>query len=211
MTVGEHNKGTLEVTGTGAVNVVPDMATLRLSIVTDRKTASEAVADNAKDANNVVDRIVKVGIPRGEMSTEGLNLYPLYETDPKTGATTLVGYRASNTIAVKAPIELAGKVFDTGVEAGADESSGLSFGLRDVGNRREKALDSAVMAARKEAELVSKAMGVKLVGPKTIQIISDGGGPIRFESMRLAKSATPVLPGSLTITATVQVVFETLY
>ncbi len=93
----------------------------------------------------------------------------------------------------------------------ADESSGLSFGLRDVGNRREKALESAVAAARKEAELVSKAMGVKLVGPKTIQIISEGGGPIRFESVKLAKGATPVLPGSLTIAATVHVVFETLY
>lgn len=122
---------------------------------------------------------------------------------------SLVGYRASNTVAVKAPIELAGKVFDAAVEAGADESSGLSFGLRDPGDRREKALEFAVAAARREAELVSKAMGVKLVGPKTIQIISEGGGPIRFESVKLAKGATPVLPGSLTIAATVHVVFET--
>lgn len=208
MTTQESTKGTLELTGSGEISVVPDVATLRLSIVTQRKTAAEAVSDNATDANAVIDKISKIGIPREDMQTEGLNLYPVYETNPQTNVTSVVGYRASNTISVTAPIDLAGKVFDAGVESGVDESSGLSFGMRDPRPHREKALEIAVAAARKEAELVARAMGVQLLGPKTVQVLS-GGGPIRMDSARLmAKAATPVLPGSLTISATVQVVWN---
>src|SRR4051812_15894379 len=112
MTTTEVTKGTLELSGTGTVDVVPDVATLRLTIVTERKTAAEAVEGNAKDANAVVDRILALGIPREDMKTEGLNLFPVYQTDPATNVTTIVGYRATNTVAVSAPVALAGKILD---------------------------------------------------------------------------------------------------
>lgn len=208
MSTTEVTKGTLELSGTGTVDVVPDIATLRLTIVSERKTAAEAVAANAKDANAVIDRILALGIPKEDLKTEGLNLYPVYQTDPATNVTTIVGQRASNTVAVTAPVDLAGSVLDVGVESGADESSGLTFGIRDASACRDKALEMAVAAARKDAELVSRAMGVHLHGPKSVQVTS-GGGPIRFDAVRfLAKSATPVLGGSLSVTASVQVVFE---
>ncbi len=201
-------KGTLELSGTGIVDVVPDIATLRISIVSERKTAAEAVSANAKDANAVIERLLALGLPRGDLQTEGLNLYPVYQTDPSTNVTTISGHRASNTVAVTAPLDLAGRALDVAVESGADESSGLTFGVRDDSAHRDKALERAVAAARKDAELVSRALGVHLLGPKTVTVTS-GGGPVRAEPMRfLAKGATPVLGGSLPITASVQVVFE---
>ncbi|MBK8255793.1 MAG: SIMPL domain-containing protein [Polyangiaceae bacterium] len=202
-------KGTLELTGTGVVDVAPDMATLRLSVVTERKTAAQAVADNAAQATELTKRLLEAGVAKNDLQTEGLNLYPVYQTDPQTGASSLVGYRVSNTISANCPIALAGKVFDVAAEAGADEGGGLSFGLRDPKPHREKALQLAVAAAQKEAELVAKAMDLSLNGPKTV-IVQSGSGPIRVESLRLvAKAATPVSPGSLSITASVQVIFET--
>lgn len=208
MTTSEVTKGTLELYGTGTVDAVPDVANLRLSIVTERKTAGEAVSGNAKDASAVLQQILGLGIPREDIQTEGLNLFPIYQTDPSTNVTSLIAYRASNTLSIAAPVDLAGKVFDVGVAAGVDESSGLSFGMRDPRPLREKALELAVSAARKEAELVCRAMGVTLLGPKSIQVQS-GSGPLRFESARLFdKAQTPVMPGSLSISATLQVVFE---
>jgi uncharacterized protein YggE len=208
MTTSEVTKGTLELYGTGAVDAVPDMASLRLTIVTERKTAGEAVADNAKDASAVVQKVLGLGIPREDVQTEGLNLFPVYQTDPSTNVTSLVAYRVTNTLHITAPVDLAGEVFDVGVAAGADESSGLSFGMRDPRPLREKALELAVSAARKEAELVCRAMGVTLLGPKSIQV-QGGGAPLRLESARLFdKAQTPVMPGSLSISATVQIVFE---
>lgn len=92
-------------------------------------------------------------------------------------------------------MRLAGKVFDTGVAAGANEGSGLSFGLKDERPYRHQALDLAIKAARAEAEAVCRAMGVTLKGPHTIQVIQ-GGGPVQLQSERLLmKSTTPVLPG----------------
>jgi hypothetical protein len=208
MTNHESGKGTLALSGTGRVEVTPDVATVRLTIVTERKTAAEAVAENAQRAASVVDRLHALGIGKGDVTTAGLNLYPVYQTDQATNAATIVGYRASNTIAVEAPIDLAGKVFDAGVEAGADESSGLSFGIKNPRPHREKALELAVANARAEAELVAKAMGVRLLHPKSIDVGGESA-PIRFESVRLmARAETPVLPGSLSVSASVQVTFE---
>lgn len=208
MATHEITKGTLELAGTGTVEAVPDVAHLRLTVVTERKTAGEAAAENAKDASAVAHRILALGIPQQDVKTEGLNLFPVYQTDPQTNVTSLVGYRASNTLSVATPVDLAGKVFDAGVAAGVDESSGLSFDVRDPRPLREKALELAVSAARREAEIVCRAMGVELLGPKSIAV-QGVPVPVRYESARLvARDATPVLPGSLSISATVQVVFE---
>ena len=94
-------KGTLELSGTGIVDVVPDIATLRISIVSERKTAAEAVSANAKDANAVIERLLALGLPRGDLQTEGLNLYPVYQTDPSTNVTTISGHRDTTELCTK--------------------------------------------------------------------------------------------------------------
>lgn len=208
MTNKNDHVGTLELSGQGRVEIKPDIASLLLAIVTEGKTADDAVTKNAQKANEVVEQLLRIEIPRADMSTTGLNLYPIYHTDTDSDGSEIIGYRAQNSLAVEAPVRLAGKVFDVGVAAGANESSGLSFGLKDERPYRHQALDLAIKAARAEAEAVCRAMGVTLNGPRTIQVIQ-GGGPVRLQSERLLmKSATPVLPGELAVTAEVRVTFE---
>jgi uncharacterized protein len=206
-----HNKhsitGTLMLSGEGRVDVKPDIATVLLSVITEEKMADAAVASNARKANDVIERLLRIEIPRDAMTTTGLNLYPVYQSDPQTNAVSLAGYRAQVSILVTAPVQLAGRVFDAGIAAGANESSGISFGLKDEKPFRERARDMAVVAARAEAEAVCRAMDVRLVGPRTIQV-SQGGGAVRVYRERMMKADTPVLPGELSITASAQVTFE---
>jgi uncharacterized protein YggE len=203
----QKTMGTLELSGEGRVTVKPDIATIRLSIVTEEKTADEAVLKNARRANEVIERLVRLEIPRDALATTGLSLYPVYQTDPGTNVTHLVGYRAQDSLSVETRVQLAGKVFDTGIAAGATESSGITFSLGDERPHREKALALAIKAARSEADLVCRAMEVKLCGARTIQVLQ-GGGPIQMRAERMMKTDTPVLPGDLTISASVRVVFE---
>lgn len=201
-------RGALNVSGEGQIKVKPDVASVRLAVLTEGKTAADAASQNAELASRVVAALEKLGIAHDALQTVGLNLFPVYTSDDKTGTTRITGFRAEDSIIARTSIDLAGKAFDAGVSAGANESSGISFALSDNRPHRDKALEAAVHAALAEAELVATAMGVTIRGPKTIDI-DQGAGPILVRSVFAeARASTPVLPGELTITARVRVSFE---
>src|SRR5688572_11504142 len=74
--------GTLEITGEGRIDVKPDVAVVRLGVVTEGSTAEEATAKNAQKMSEVVERLLRLEIPRDDIKTTGLNLYPIYQTEP---------------------------------------------------------------------------------------------------------------------------------
>lgn len=197
--------GELNVSGEGQIKVMPDVAWVRLGVLTEAKTAAEASAQNAALASQVVARVLAIGIERDALQTSGLSIAPLYEY-PDGGAPRIVSYRAENSITVACAIELAARVFDDGVAAGANQSSGLSFGLRDPEPHRSRALKAAVAAARADATTVASAMGIILLGAKLVEV-DTVGVPVLFKTARLERAETPVLGGELTVSARVRVVF----
>ena len=208
MTHKTDHTGTLDINGEGSIDVHPDVAIVHLAVVTQGKTAEEAASKNAQKMNEVIERLTRLEISRDDMKTSGLTIEPIRQTEPGTNVTTIIGYQVQNSLTAKAPVHLASKVFDLGVAAGANESSGISFELRDERQYRNQALKLAIQGARAEAEAVCNAMGLALRGPRSIQVIQ-GGGPVRAESFRKVASApTPVLPGKLTVTAEVRVLFD---
>ena len=201
--------GTLNVAGIGEIKVRPEIATVRLAIVTKAKSAAEAVAENAQLINSVTSRVNALsGVSMEDIRTVGLTVYPVTRYDKETQETVIEGYRAVNAIAVTVPVELAGQVFDAGISAGASEVSGISFGLREERQYRMRALEEAVARAQAEAERVADAVGVRLVDPLNIDV-EQGAGPM-FRGLELAKAEafdTPVYPGQITVMARVQITY----
>jgi hypothetical protein len=199
---------TLAVQGEGRVEVKADVAWVRLGVLTEAKLAADAARDNAEVAQKVAGMVQKLGIPADRMRTASLNLYPVVDYSGG-GAGVVVGYRAENTIVVETAVDLAGKVFDTGVSAGATQSSDLSFGIRDEAPHRRKALEAAVQAAHGDAEAVAKAMGATLGQAHSVEIEPGGGPTVLRRGAATAKSAeTPILPGDLTVSARLRVVYQ---
>jgi uncharacterized protein YggE len=207
MIKGKHSNGTLDVTGIGRVTVAPDEATVNLSVITEGKTAGEAVAANAKHAQSVIDAVTEQ--PNHGVTTTGLGVHPIIEYDTSSRS-KIVGYRATNGVVVKTKIANAGQVFDAGIQAGANESSGITFGVNNDAQYREDALRLAVRAAFCEALAVATAANVELDGPESI-VIEPSGGRVVFRTASLERSApvTPVIPDDMTITANVRLVFRT--
>lgn len=201
-------KGTLEVSGTGRVEVSPDEAVVGLSVVTEAKTAAEAVADNAKATQAVVQAVS--ALPNHGVTTFGLSVSPLTRYDQATGTTTIVGFRATNGVSVRTKIDYAGRVFDEGIRAGANQSSGIDFRLQNEAPHRERALELAVDEAHAQARAVAKAAGVELVGPRSISVDPSGGPRPLLRATALDASAppTPVQPGDVTVAASVRIVFR---
>lgn len=203
----KDKKGTLKVTGTGNIKAAPDEAVVHLRVFTEGKTASEAVASNAKQTDMVIKAVSAQ--PNHGVTTTGLGVTPVVNYDPSTGVPKIMGFRATNGVEVKTEIACAGQIFDAGVRAGANQSSGITFRLRDETPLREDALRLAVMVAYKEARLVAKETDVELEGPEAIEINTGGRFSFRAEAFAAKAVATPVIPEDLTVSASVQILFRT--
>ncbi|WP_181197875.1 SIMPL domain-containing protein [Enhygromyxa salina] len=199
--------GTLEVSGTGNIEVAPDEATIRFSVITDAKTAAEAAATNAMQTQAVIDAVEQQ--PNHGVTTSGLSVRPLTTYDSMTRTSKITGFRATNGVSVKTKIAYAAQIFDVGIGAGANQSSGIKFGIQDEGPHRDEALRIAVKQAFAEASLVANAAQITLRGPESIQVNTGGRVVFRAEAMMAESVATPVLPDNLTISATVRIVFRT--
>jgi hypothetical protein len=201
--------GTLSVTGEGQVKAKPDVATINLGVLTTSKRAQDAVAENARRMTQVIDRMKKLGVPAKDLQTLGFNISPVVDYDEKSpNFGQIIEYRVEATLSVRAEVDMAGPVLDEGVSAGANVAGSLSFGLRNDTAQKTQALKAAVQAARRDADTVAEAMGMKIKGSTTIDV-QQGGAPIIIRSLMRADSAprTTFEPGSLTISATVRIVF----
>lgn len=204
----KHKLGTLQVSGTGTVNIVPDEAVVHLVVLTEGQTAADAVDSNAKCTQATIDAVS--ALPNHGVTTTGPSLSPIMLYDATTGSGTIVGFRATNGVDAKTKVGYAGQVYDAGIKAGSNQSSGITFRLRDEAPQREEALRLAVDQAFKEAKIVAKAAKVDLEGSETIQINAPDGRIFhRTQALDAKAVATPTVPDELTITATVQVLFRT--
>lgn len=198
--------GTLQVTGTGTVQVAPDEAIVHLVVITEARTAAEAVASNAKRAQATIDAVSAQ--PNHGVTTTGPSVSPILKYD--SNVTTIVGFRATNGVEVRTKVGYAAQIYDAGIAAGANESSGITFRVQNERPHREEALRIAVDEAFNEARIVAKAANVELDGPEAIQINATGG-PVfhRTEALQAMAAPTPSIPGELSITASVQILFHT--
>lgn len=199
--------GTLQVRGTGELRVSPDEAIVDLQVITEAKTATEAVEANARRTQAVVDAVAAE--PNHGITTTGLGVSPIVSYD-NNRVPTIVGFRATNGVEVKTKVGYAGRIYDAGVTAGANQSSGISFRVQNETPHREEALRLATKHAYREASIVAKVAGVELEGPEAIEILS-ADLPIFYRAAMLeaASPPTPVIPGDTTITASVMITFRT--
>ena len=90
----------LDIVATGEVNRVPDVARINAGVVTQARTATEAIAQNAQQMSRVIAALKRAGIAERDIQTSSINLNPDYryqENQPPV----LTGYQASNSVSVK--------------------------------------------------------------------------------------------------------------
>jgi uncharacterized protein len=207
---GKRFEGTIQVTGRGEIFAAPDEAVVMLDIVTEAETAAAAVAANAKATQAVIDAVMQE--PNQGVTTTGLGVFPNYRYDEKTDTSTLVGFRATNGVRVLTRPSYAGQVYDAGIKAGANVSSGIRHQIRNEAPLREEALRLAVRNAYSEAKVVADTADLRLLGAETIVIESDRD-PVFWGGMGRSggfdAEPTPVIPEELRITANVQISFRT--
>lgn len=214
----ESRASGLTVQGEAEVRVTPDVATVQLGVTRRNEEANAAQSE----ANSVIDQIVaaleELGIYRESIQTSELSLRPLYQDpSPRGQARSLedlriLGYDASYTVTVRvSDLDQVGPVVDVSLEAGANRLQNISFDVADELPVRKEALKMAVAEAIEKAETMAAAAGVELVRIRKMDESNVSVQPLRMNrtmAMAEADTATPILPGQVTITATVILTYE---
>ena len=201
---------TLSVEGTGEANAAPDQATVAIGITTHAADAAKAQNDNAWTAAQIQNAIAALGIDAKDIQTQNYSFRPTYRTEENRRG-EINGYTVDNTVLVCVrDIKLTGKVVDAALSHGANEISSLSFTASDARALRKVALKNAIADARDKADIIAQGLGKRIVG---IQTVSENTGYPETRryvgNMMLAAkdAATPIQPGSLTLTANVHLDF----
>lgn len=208
----EAGPGLLSVTGEASVPAIPDMATLRLAVVTEARTGAQALAENTERMQAVLAELRGFDIAERDLQTSDLTLNPVYEqgTELRNLPRRIVAFRAQNALTVRVrDLERLGEILDASVRDGANSFGGLSFGVQAPGPLEVEARERAMQDALARARTLAEAAGVAL-GP--IRSITEQGGmrgPMMMRSeMAMADSAVPVAAGEVSVRAAVSLVIE---
>jgi uncharacterized protein YggE len=201
----------ISVPGHGAVRVAPDIADVRLGVVTIRPTAGEARSAAAGTMDAVLAALRSAGIAARDLRTTLLSLDAV--RDYSDGSQRITGYQLSNTVeATVRAIDTTGAVVDSALGAGATSLDGLTFRLDDPTEALAEARRLAVVDARRRAETLAAEAGVAL--GNVVGIVEGGGfapGPPRpvamFRAKAEADASTPVEAGTSELTVELAVEF----
>ncbi len=198
------------VVGQGEIRVTPDQATVQIAVETNAPTTGEALEQNNRQSQTVIDQIKQLGVAAQDIQTSGFNIYATYDAQ----GSSITGYTVSNTVTVTIrDLAQTGTLLDQVVQAGANRVYGISFGLSNPEAIQNQARDAAVANARARAEQLAKASGVML---GNVLVISEniGAGPavpmamtMRNEAMSAA-APVPVQAGEQLVTVQVQITYE---
>jgi uncharacterized protein len=197
---------TIQVTGTATLSAPPDEAVLVLAVQTQATTATQAAGDNAAAMTNVLAALGDLGIAKNSIETVSYTLSSVYD---QTTASKVVGYTVRNAIQVTLKdFSLIGKALDAAVSAGANEVQGIMFTLSStaLATLQKQALGQALQDADGQARAMASNLGVSIVGPISVSPgYSFQPNALTFSG---ASRQTPIQPGTLQVTVTVQVTYQ---
>jgi len=202
----------LDISASGEVTRVPDIAIISTGVVTRAATATGAIQQNATRMERVRAALRRAGVEDKDIQTSSINLNPDYVYQ-QNKAPVLSGYNASNQVSVRfRDIRKTGEILDALVAEGANQINGPSLTI----DKPEAALDEARLKAivngRARADLYARALGMRVV---RLLSVSESGGyaspppmPVYAMAERSSDASSKIDPGEQKVSVNVAMSFE---
>lgn len=203
----------LDVSATGEVTRVPDIAIISAGVQTLQPTATAAIEDNAARMERVRAALKRAGIEDRDIQTSSINLNPEYQYD-QNRPPKLTGYRATNTVNVKfRDLKRTGTILDALVAEGANQINGPNLSIDKPESALDEARTKAIANGRARADLYARALGMRVV---RLISVSEGGGynvppPMPMVAQMAERSAgadSKIDPGTQQLQVNVSMSFE---
>jgi uncharacterized protein len=221
----DPNKPIISVSGTGEIYAKPDLGLIQLSVVTQKKTVAEAMAENTKSMNAVIAAVKSQGVADKDIKTTGFNISPQYEWQKVAclaypcpdGKNILIGYEVNQQIDLKVrALDKVGDIIQKSTTAGANQVGNLQFTIDDEDAVKKQAREQAITKAQAKAKELASQLGVRLV--KIVSFTENGNNPYPMYDYASSKaigmgggeiSAAPsIQTGENKITVSVSITYE---
>jgi len=165
-------KNTITVSDKGEIYVKPDLALATFSVINEAKTVTEAMTENTKKMNAVIDFIKGKGVEDKDLKTISFNIYPRYEWQKgetcvppcPEGKRVLVGYEVRQSLEVKIrDMTKIGEIIEGATTAGANQVGDLQFTIDKQDELKKQAREEAIEKTKAKAKELAQQLGVKLV------------------------------------------------
>jgi uncharacterized protein YggE len=196
----------VSVTGEASISKAPDIAVLQAGVVSQAKTARDAMSASAKLMAAVLLALKEGGVAENDIQTSRLSLQPIRE--PNKNPASIIAVEASSLVTVRLrDVGKSAEVLDKMITAGANLVSGISFEISEPSKLLDQARAEAIADAKRKAEIYAKAAGVSLGRPLSI---SEGhvARPMADRLAMRTSAAMPIQPGEEKIEISVQVSYE---
>jgi uncharacterized protein len=202
----------LDISATGEVTRVPDIAIISAGVVSRSATATGALQDAANRMQRVLAALKRAGVEDRDLQTSNISLNPEYryvENQPPQ----LTGYTASNQLTIRfRDIRNSGKILDALVGQGANQINGPSLTIDKPEAALDEARARAIAAGRARAELYARSLGMRIV---RVVSVSESGGyaapppmPMYARAETAQAADTKVVPGEQKLQVTLAMTFE---
>lgn len=211
---------TIRTNGEALITVKPDRAQIDIGVVTQSATSQETVEQNSRQIDAVVAGLRKLLGADADIKTISYGLTPKYRYVPPSEP-TVTGYTATNIVRIVLnDLNLLSKVIDTAGAAGANQIQSLQFMVGNQQIAQTQALNEAAINARRKADQLASAMGVKIVRilsvtdttqpPVTYQYLQFFAGNRDANAATSSSVSSPAVfaPRTIDVRATVSLVVE---
>lgn len=198
---------TIETVGDGELFIEPDLIELTLGVWTENENVKQATAENAALTNRVLKSLYQINIPQDQIETINFIIQPVY--DYKEGTSKLKGFKVENSFRVQLKdVELAGIVYDTAINNGANIAGALTFDVSNKNKYEQSVLQVAYHNAFNKAISISKSMGVNVnIVPFRVQEMDIRNNHVMFKTESLQTVHTPIRPQKVSIRARIRAWF----
>lgn len=212
------NNTPFEASGTGKASAAPDKAQINLGVTQQGTTVLEAQDKTNQAVEGILDGLTELGVEEKDIKTKNYSVNPEYSGELRTQQVT--GYVVTQNIEVKVPIDQANQAVDSATKNGANLVGGISFTFDDetLEKLRNEARTEAVDNAKKSAEGLANAAGIRLGKIINVQESMGGGGPMplmRAQNLAMDTAAeeeiapTQISPGEGNVEVTVTLTYQT--
>ena len=173
------NSRIIRVQGRGTVSQAPDQIRIQLN-VSHRETDFTRAMEGSNSRVELIRAAVRsVGLDPQDLKTVHFDVQN--DTEYSGGRSRHIGFIANHRVEIELPIDklLVGRFLSAVVQGGSKPEVKLTFAESDPEAIKQRVLTNAVENAKKRAEIITAAAGVKL---GRIENIEYGYTEIRFSS-----------------------------
>jgi uncharacterized protein YggE len=205
----------ISVTGFGEAVGEPDMATVELGVESEADDVATAIDISNDIVEQVTQALIDAGMAATDIQSTRFNVWREEGFDRLTGQPTdEVTYHVDSTVRVKVrDIDQVSSMIQTGLDAGATNIFGLTFGIDDsselAAEARLLALDDAKDRAQQLADALGKTLGEPIIVSELV-----AGSPLGFvpeaalfRGIGGGGGGPPLSPGELSVGVQVDVMY----